>query len=61
MSDLDVLRGLGDQILPPSLDALRETARRRTRRTTAVTIVAAAAAVAVVAGTTIRWSTPRTR
>ena len=52
MSDLDVLRGLGDQILPPSFDALRETARRRTRRTTTAVVVAAAAALAVVAGTT---------
>ena len=32
MSELDVLRGLGDQIVPPPFDALRETARRRTRR-----------------------------
>jgi len=53
MSDLDVLRGLGDQILPPSFDALRETARRRTRRTTTAAVVAAAAALVVVAGTTL--------
>ncbi len=50
MSDLDLLRSLGDEIVPPPIDALRETARRRTRRTTSVTVVSAAAAVAVVAG-----------
>ena len=49
MSDLDLLRHLGDQIVPPPLDALRETARRRTRRTaTVVAVTAAAATVAVV-------------
>ncbi len=49
MSDLDLLRRLGDQIVPPPLDALRETARRRTRRNVTVSmVVAAAAAVAVV-------------
>jgi hypothetical protein len=53
MSDLDLLRGLGDQILPPSFDALRETARRRTRRRTTAVLVAAAAALVVVAGTTL--------
>jgi hypothetical protein len=47
MSDLDLLRSLGDQIVPPSFDALRETARRRTRR--AATVAAAVAAVTVVA------------
>jgi hypothetical protein len=50
MSDLDLLRGLGDQIVPPPIEMLRETARRRTRRTTTATVVSAAAAVALVAG-----------
>ncbi len=42
MSDLDLLRGLGDQIVPPPLDSLRETANRRARRTTATVAVATA-------------------
>jgi hypothetical protein len=51
MSELDLLRRLGDHIVPPPLDALRQTARRRTLRTAAVgAVVAAAAAVAVVGG-----------
>jgi hypothetical protein len=50
MSDLDLLRGLGDRIVPPPLDELRETARRRTRRTATVAMFASAAAVAIVAG-----------
>ena len=29
MSELDRLRGLGDQVVPPSFEVLRETARRR--------------------------------
>jgi hypothetical protein len=52
MADLDVLRGLGDQIVPPPLEALRETARRRTRRTTTIAVVSAVAVVAAVAGAT---------
>ena len=52
MPDLDLLRGLADEIVPPPFEALRETARRRTRRATAVTVVAAAAAVALVVGVT---------
>jgi hypothetical protein len=51
MSDLDLLRSLGEQIAPPSFDALRETARRRTRRTATVTTAVAAAAVVAVIGT----------
>jgi hypothetical protein len=48
MSDLDLLRGLGEQIMPPSFDTLRETARRRTRRTAALaTAVVAVAATAI--------------
>ncbi len=50
MSDLDLLHRLGDQIVPPPLDALRETARRRTRRTVTVSTAIAAAAAVVVAG-----------
>jgi hypothetical protein len=48
MSELDLLRRLGDQIAPPSFDALRETARARTRRTATFTAVVAAAAVVSV-------------
>ena len=51
MSDLDVLRGLGDQIIPPPFEEVRETARRRTRRTVALTTVAAGAVAAIVLGT----------
>ena len=51
MPDLNLLRNLGDDILPPSLDSLRETARRRNRRAAAFTVTACAAAVvAVIAG-----------
>jgi hypothetical protein len=57
MSDLDLLRRLGDQIVPPPLDELRATARRRGRRTAVVTACAAAAAVAVVLVTAHEWST----
>ena len=31
MPDLNLLRDLGDEVRPPSLDSLRETARRRNR------------------------------
>jgi hypothetical protein len=51
MSDLDLLRSLGEQIAPPSFDALRDTARRRSRRTTTLTAVLAAAAMAAVIAT----------
>lgn len=51
MSELDTLRRLGDQIVPPPFEALQRTARTRTRRTvTLVTTVAAVAAAAVVGG-----------
>jgi hypothetical protein len=53
MSELDVLRRLGDQIVPPPFEALRETARRRARRTRVATGLAAAASVAVVAAATV--------
>src|SRR4051794_29627665 len=46
MSELDVLRRLGDQIVPPPFDALRETARRRVRRTRVASIAVAASVVA---------------
>lgn len=48
MSDLDLLRRLGDDLVPPPLDALRETARRRNRRAAAATAVVVGAAVAAV-------------
>jgi hypothetical protein len=50
MPDIDLLRHLGDQLIPPPLDDLRETARRRTRRTSTVVVFASAAAVAIVVG-----------
>ena len=53
MPDLNLLRNLGDEVRPPSLDSLRETARRRNRRAAAFTVTACAAAVvAVIAGGT---------
>ena len=53
MSELDLLRGLADQISQPPLDALRETARLRSRRRTLVTAVSAAAVAAVVIGVAV--------
>ncbi len=51
MPDLNLLRDLGDEVRPPSLDSLRETAKRRNRRAAAFTVAACAAAVvAVIAG-----------
>jgi len=50
MSDLYLLRELADQIVPPPLEALRETARARDRRTTMVVTIGATLAVAVLAG-----------
>jgi hypothetical protein len=51
MPDLNLLRDLGDVVRPPSLDSLRETARRRNRRAAAFTVAACAAVVvAVIAG-----------
>jgi hypothetical protein len=47
MSELDVLRRLGDQIVPPPFEALRQTAHRRARRTRVATSAAVAAVVAV--------------
>lgn len=51
MADIDTLRTLREQIVPPPLELLRETVRRRTRRNTRVSVVAAAAAVAAMAAT----------
>ena len=51
MPDLDLLRDLGDEVSPPSLDSLRETARRRDRRAAGFAVAACAAVVvAVIAG-----------
>lgn len=51
MLDLDKLRSLGDQIQPPSLALLEETARRRDRRAAVTTVGSGlAAALVVVAG-----------
>ncbi len=48
MSDLDQLRALGDKLVPPPLDSLRETALRRDRRQSVAAVFASAAAVVVV-------------
>jgi hypothetical protein len=48
MPDLDELRSLGDQVVPPPLPLLRDVARRRHRLTTLTAIGAGAAAVLVV-------------
>jgi len=53
MPELDVLRRLGDQIVPPPFEALRETARRRVRRARAAMGVAVAASVVAMAVTTL--------
>ena len=57
MSDLDLLRDLADQITPPPLDSLRDTARGRDRRTAGVIAVSAAFAVTVLAGTALLLGT----
>ena len=48
MHELDVLRRLGDEVVPPSLESLRATARRRDRRSSAAVLAAGAAAVVAV-------------
>ena len=48
MPELDVLRRLGDEVVPPSLESLRATARRRDRRSSAAVLAAGAAAVVAV-------------
>lgn len=50
MSDLDQLRGLTDRVRPPSLDSLRETARRRDRRMTMTAVAGVVAVVLAVTG-----------
>lgn len=52
MSELDVLRRLGGQIVPPPYEALVETARRRDRRARVATSALAAVTVAAVSATT---------
>lgn len=49
MPDLDLLRRLGDDLVPPPFDSLRETARRRDRRSAAATVLVAVATVTGVA------------
>ena len=51
MSDLDLLRSVGDQLVPPPLDTLRETARARDRRTAQTGIAVAAVALLAVGAT----------
>ena len=46
MSELDALRRLGDQIVPPPFEALEETARRRARRARVASVAVAACVVA---------------
>ena len=53
MSELNLLRGLTDQVSPPPFEMLRETARLRSRRRTLVTAVSAASVAAVVVGVAI--------
>jgi hypothetical protein len=48
MSELDRLRGLGSQIVPPPFELLRDTAHRRARRNRIAGALAASVAVAVV-------------
>jgi hypothetical protein len=53
MSELDVLRRLGDQIVPPHFEELRSTARRRDRHARVVTSAAVSVAVVVVTATAV--------
>jgi hypothetical protein len=50
MSDLDLLRSLGEQIVPPPFEELRATAQRRTRRTATASTVVVGVAVALALG-----------
>ncbi|HET8665541.1 MAG TPA: hypothetical protein VFM08_14595, partial [Nocardioides sp.] len=61
MSELDLLRRLGDQIMPPSLDALRDTARRRTRQGRVAISLAIAAGVVAATGTGVLLTRPEHR
>ncbi len=49
MSDLELLRTLGDQLAPPPLDSLRTVARRRARRQAAAVALATSLVVGAVA------------
>jgi len=51
MSDLDLLRSVGDQLVPPPLDTLRQTARARDRRTARTAIVVASVTLLAVGAT----------
>jgi hypothetical protein len=61
MPELDVLRRLGDQILPPPFEELRETARRRARRARTATSLAVAASVVAVTGAVVLLDRPDDR
>lgn len=52
MSELDVLRRLGDQIAPPPFESLRQTARRRDRRARVATGLAVVAVIVVALAVT---------
>ncbi len=49
MSDLDLLRAVGDQVVPPPIVSLRETARRRNHHARMATSTAVVAVTAIVA------------
>src|SRR3954454_12136212 len=53
MSELDLLRRLGDQIVPPPFEALRETAQRRVQRARMATSLAVAATVVAASATAV--------
>jgi hypothetical protein len=53
MSELNRLRSLGDQVVPPSFEVLRETARRRARGNVVAGSLAAAAVAVVVSVATL--------
>jgi hypothetical protein len=53
MSRLDLLRAVGDQVVPPPIASLRETAHLRDRRTTMATATVAAVVTTLVAGGTL--------
>jgi hypothetical protein len=52
MSDLDLLRSVGDRLVPPPLDTLRETARARDRRTARTGLAVASVVLLAIGGTT---------
>ena len=61
MSDLDLLRAVGDQVVPPPIASLRETARLRNRRTRMATATVAVVVTAIVAVTRSSWVPTRSR